>query len=262
MNFQVKLSYYRLAEIIANIYSKAVGSTYLLDKAAIFQQWNKEEKQNYQNAEKIYRDGEGARKEYNYNAAFDCYNKSFTLYREVGYKVGEANCLQSLGDVHLRLADYEKAGQQYDQALSIYKEINGRLGMLWSYYRLGQTFESVKNYPHAEQNYLECIDMLEEIWNLMKTEDIKTLYMGSNIFPYETILNLLFTGEIGPDAFPYAELSKARSFLYLLGNKPVNPQKGLPLKLVRAEEELRQKMALLSMKKRGGAKALIKTGAR
>ncbi len=240
-------NFYRAAEILAEIYSQAVGSTYLLDKAAIFRQWNKEEKQNYQNAEELYSQGEDSRKEYKYSTAFDCFDKGLPLYRKIGYKEGEANCLQSLGEVHRMLSEYEKAGRQYEQALSIYKVINHRLGMLQTYYRLGQNWESVKNYPKAGQNYRECIDRVEEIWNLMKTEDIKTLYMGTNIFPYEALINLLFTGEKGPEAFPYAERSKARSFLYLLGNKPIDPQKGLPLKLVRTEEELRQKMALLSM---------------
>ncbi len=183
-----------------------------------------------------------------YEKAGQQYDQALVIHREIKDRLGEANCLRSLGDLHYRLNNYEKAGQQYDQALAIYKVINSRLGMLLTYFRLGQTYETAKNYPNAEQNYLESINMLEEIWNLMKTEDIKTLYMGSNIFPYQAVIKLLFNSERGPDAFPYAERSKARSFLYLLGNKRINPKKGLHLSLVKIEEELRQKMALLSMK--------------
>jgi hypothetical protein len=83
---EIGTNFYRAAEILADIYSQAVGSTYLLDKAAIFRQWSKEEKQKYQNAEELYQEGEELRKEYKYDTVFDCYNKSSTLYREIGYK--------------------------------------------------------------------------------------------------------------------------------------------------------------------------------
>ena len=47
---------------------------------------------------------------------------------EIGARLGEANCIKSRGDVHLRLAEYLQARGCYEQAEPIYREIGDRLG--------------------------------------------------------------------------------------------------------------------------------------
>jgi len=168
------------------------------------------------------------------------------IYREIKARLGEANTLQSLGDVHRMLSEYAKARSRYEEALAIQKDIRERHGMLWSYYRLGQNFEALKNFPEAEENYIKSIEVIEEVWEDMKVEEIKTAYFGSKVLPYENLITLLFNQGKGEAAFPYAERSKARAFLYLLGNKRVDPKKGVPLKLLREEEELRQQIGRAS----------------
>ena len=112
-----------------------------------------------------------------------------------------------------------------------------------TYYRLGQTFEAMNNFSAAEKEYKNSIALIEEVWEEMKREEFKAPYLTSNIYPYENLIRMLFKQGKGTLAFPYAERSKARSFLYLLGNKRINIKRGVPLNLVRQEEELRQKIA-------------------
>ena len=47
---------------------------------------------------------------------------------EIGARLGEANCIKSRGDVHLRLAEYPLARSCYEKAEPIYREIGARLG--------------------------------------------------------------------------------------------------------------------------------------
>ncbi|MCX6582152.1 MAG: CHAT domain-containing protein [Candidatus Aminicenantes bacterium] len=182
-----------------------------------------------------------------YEKARERYEQGLVIFREIKYRLGEANTLKSLGNVHLRLSEYEKARERYEQALSLQKEIGERYGMGQSYYRLGQTLEAMNKFPAAENEYINSINTTEAIWQEMKREEFKSSFLSSRISPYENLIRLLFKQDKGPLAFHYAERSKARSFLYLLGNKRIDIKKDVPLALVRQEEELRQKIVTFAV---------------
>ncbi len=81
----------------------------------------------------------------------------------------------------------------------------------------------------------------------MKLEEHKTRFFAEKTFAYEAMVDLLFLQGKGDAAYGYAERSKSRSFLYLLGNRKIDPRKsGVPLKLIRREEELREQIVLKS----------------
>lgn len=176
------------------------------------------------------------------------YTESLKIYRQLQHRLGEAICLQGLGDVHLTLSEHEKAHKRYEEALLIQKQIGDRHGMLESYNVLGQNYESVKNYIKAEESYRNSIQIVEEILTFIKLEEHKTSYFSSKLEPYESLIKLLFEVKRGSEAFHYAERSKARSFLYLLGNKRIDLKHGVPPNLAKEEEELRQEINLLTIK--------------
>ncbi len=356
--------YFRLSEIIAENYKTASGSTYLKNKADLYREWTREEKEKYVIAEQLYSQGEQLRGQYKYEQAKAFHEKSRDLYLEIGYqegqanslqslggvhrmsdeyenarqryehalvifrdikdRLGQANSLQSLGDVHRSLAEYENARHRYEQALVIYREINARLGqanslqslgdvhrmseeyenarqqyeqalvifrdinarlgqanslqslgdvhrmlaeyenarqqyeqaldlqkkigdrngVIWTSYRLGQVSETTGNHSQAKKYFEDSIQVIEEVWNLMKIEEHKTSYFAGSMAPYESMIALLFRQKQGVKAYEYAERSKARSFLYRLGNKKINPRKDVPLKLIREEEELSREIVI------------------
>ncbi len=53
---------------------------------------------------------------------------ALAAYREIGARLGEANCIQSLGDVARMQSRYDDAQRAYEQALPIYRQIGDRLG--------------------------------------------------------------------------------------------------------------------------------------
>jgi hypothetical protein len=67
----------------------------------------------------------------------------------MGKKLGEANCMRSLGDVHLSLSDYEAARMQYQQALPLYQQIGQKLGEANCIYSLGQVLAEQENIEEA-----------------------------------------------------------------------------------------------------------------
>lgn len=229
-----------------------------------------------------------------YKKAREQYTQGLGIFREIHYRYGEANSLQSLGDVHRMFGKYEEAKQRYKEGLRIYKEIRARLGeanslrnlgdvyritsenekarklykkaiskqkkigdrqgLLWSYFNLGLNFEVKKKYKRAEKYYKKSIHIIEEIWNQLKIAEHKELYFASNIKIYEGLIRVLFKQKKGNAAFRYAERSKARAFLYLLGNRRINPKKGVSLRLIRKEDELRNQINLVTLKIRENEK--------
>jgi tetratricopeptide (TPR) repeat protein len=56
------------------------------------------------------------------------YEEALPIYRAIGSKLDEANCIQALGDVHGRLSELPQARARYEEALRIYRAIGNRLG--------------------------------------------------------------------------------------------------------------------------------------
>jgi len=93
-----------------------------------------------------------------YGPARERYAEALPIYREIGARVGEANCIQSLGDVHLRLAEYGPARERYAEALPIYREIGARLGEANCIQALGDVLMGEEQYEAAMASYQEAAD--------------------------------------------------------------------------------------------------------
>ena len=89
--------------------------------------------------------------------------RSRPIYHEIGDRLGEANCIRSLGDVHLRLAEYPLARQRYAEARPIYHEIGARLGEANCITSLGDVHLQLAEYPLARQRYAEARPIYHEI---------------------------------------------------------------------------------------------------
>jgi len=50
------------------------------------------------------------------------------IHQEVGDRLGEANCIRSLGSIALERSDHDTAGKRFQEALPIYREVGDRLG--------------------------------------------------------------------------------------------------------------------------------------
>jgi tetratricopeptide (TPR) repeat protein len=91
------------------------------------------------------------------------YEQALPIYRAIGDRLGEANCVRSLGDVHLRLNENGLARERYEQALPIYQAIGDRLGEANCVSSLGDVHQGVGNYSKAAAAYQESIVIYDVI---------------------------------------------------------------------------------------------------
>ncbi len=86
------------------------------------------------------------------------YEQALPVYRDIGDRLGEANCIQSLGDVHLSLAEYAEARRRYEQALPVYRDIGARLGEANCIKSLGDVHRMLAEYAEARRRYEQAFD--------------------------------------------------------------------------------------------------------
>jgi tetratricopeptide (TPR) repeat protein len=76
---------------------------------------------------------------------------------------GEANTLQSLGDLKVRLADLEGAQKEYAAALPIYREIQDRLGEANTHQSIGNLYLAQENPQAAFTEYRAALEIHSDI---------------------------------------------------------------------------------------------------
>ena len=68
------------------------------------------------------------------DTARERFSEALELYRRTGSRIGQAYCIEGLGDVALRRADHEEARLYYEQALSVHREsgnVQGEANCAW-----------------------------------------------------------------------------------------------------------------------------------
>jgi tetratricopeptide (TPR) repeat protein len=68
-----------------------------------------------------------------------------------------AQTYESLGDVHVMLDEYGEARERYAQALPIYREIGARLGEANCHFGLADLERAAGNYAAAEELYYQAL---------------------------------------------------------------------------------------------------------
>ena len=84
------------------------------------------------------------------------YEEALPLYRQVGDVLGEANCIQRLGDIGLRRSDHETARSRYEEALPLYRHMGSVLGEANCIQRLGDIALDRSDYETARSRYEEA----------------------------------------------------------------------------------------------------------
>ncbi|MBN1992950.1 MAG: tetratricopeptide repeat protein [Anaerolineae bacterium] len=106
-----------------------------------------------------------------YEAARDRYEEARPIYAQIGDRLGEANCIDSLGQLAMRQQDWLAAVQFLQAGLQIYQAINSAYDVAWSHYFLGQV-SAAQNDPAKARHYYQTAAKLFEAIKLQPQVDM------------------------------------------------------------------------------------------
>ncbi len=87
------------------------------------------------------------------------YDAALPLYQREQDRLGEANLLQSLGDLERRLGNIDEARKHYDAALPLYQREQARLGEANIYMSLGDMFIEQVKWAEARTYYERALPL-------------------------------------------------------------------------------------------------------
>ncbi len=98
-----------------------------------------------------------------YEDARTRFEEAWPIYNQIGDRLGEANCMKALGDVHIMLAEYEDARTRFEEARSIYNQIGDRLGEAHCIKALGHVHIRLAEYEDARTRFEEAWPIYNQI---------------------------------------------------------------------------------------------------
>ncbi|MFS8066282.1 MAG: tetratricopeptide repeat protein [Byssovorax sp.] len=95
------------------------------------------------------------------------FEQALLLHKQVGDVQGEANCIQSLGDIALRRSDHEGARTRFEQALLLHKQVGDVLGEANCIHRLGDIALERSTYEGARTLYEAALPLYRRVGSVL-----------------------------------------------------------------------------------------------
>ncbi len=90
------------------------------------------------------------------------YAEALPIYRDIGDRLGEANCIKSLGDVHVQLAEYPQARAHYDAALAQFQALGLPNGQANVVTRIADAYERRKEVERSLEYYTQAVELVPD----------------------------------------------------------------------------------------------------
>ncbi|MCK4758680.1 MAG: CHAT domain-containing protein, partial [Candidatus Aminicenantes bacterium] len=132
----------------------------------------------------------------------------------------EGLTLNIIGDVYLRLEDYDRSAEFYRNALIIGRKISSPETSCHALYGLALHHEKQGDLPEALEQYKRAVEVIETVRGEFLSKEYKSGFLKVKIEIYESLINLLVnlhqenpSKDYNKEAFYFTEKSKARVFL-------------------------------------------------
>jgi CHAT domain-containing protein/tetratricopeptide (TPR) repeat protein len=98
-----------------------------------------------------------------FREALQSWEQALTIYREIGYRQGEAGSLGNLGSVYQSLGQFHRAIEFHQQSLEIAREIGYRQGEADSLDNLGNAYQFLGQFHRAIEFHQQSLEISREI---------------------------------------------------------------------------------------------------
>lgn len=164
--------------------------------------------------------------------ALAIYEDSRELFSRRNMSLKQAETSVNIAFALAQLERFDDALATYQTALSMLDAFPAVPGAAYSHpetrwvihANMGSALESLGRVALAAQAYRQAIDVVETIREHLRTEQLKLALGERTRLVYEHYIDLLCRMDRGSEAFPYAERSRARTFLDILYEGGVNPE--------------------------------------
>ncbi len=171
-------------------------------------------------------------------------SESIRLSQSIGARENEAKALQSLGDLHIAMQQPDPAYEAFKKALELAREI-GLKEVEWRALQgLGKVTLWRNNATGALVYLREAIEVVEKMGAAIKIEEFRNSFVTNKLSLYEDIILLLLKQGKNhiEEAWSYAERSRARSFIDLLGNQKITLNQPVDKKLLEENHQSRREL--------------------
>jgi len=150
-----------------------------------------------------------------YHRAIEFLKQSSEISREIGYRQGEAACLGSLGNAYNCLGQFRRAIEFHQQSLEIYREIGNRAGEAISLGNMGIAYQFLKQLAKAIKLYKQYLEISRKI-GFRQGEAISLGNLGN---AYQSLQQLAKAIKLYKQSLEiYREIRDRKGEAYSLGN--------------------------------------------
>ena len=114
-------------------------------------------------ADRLFQQGNQQFQISQFEAAFQSWQQTLTIYREIKDRLGEGAALGNIGNAYYSLSKYEKAIAFYLQSLAIAKEVKDRRAEGQALGNLGNAYDSLGKYDKAIEFQMQSLAIAREI---------------------------------------------------------------------------------------------------
>jgi len=106
-----------------------------------------------------------ASKEVSRKKAFEFAKQAISAAQKSGFKKGEGNAHNMIGDLYWFAGDYSTCSDHYFKALKIFEELHDKDGMAECYRNIGWIYQGQQNYPLTLEYYKKSLALNREMGN-------------------------------------------------------------------------------------------------
>ena len=142
--------------------------------------------------------------------------QALTLFRQIGYKLGQAVAVLGQGHIRYRAKEWEVAVRCYRETSRLAEELQQPELQRVALTNLGFVHERQGQFVMAEECYRQAIELTESGRRSISQEVSRIAYFAGRINPYERLILLRFVDGYAGEVFSIVEQARARAFLDLL----------------------------------------------
>jgi CHAT domain-containing protein len=142
--------------------------------------------------------------------------------RAIGNKINEAKILLGLGEAAMVLDSNNESRESFSDALSLARSMSLRETEWRALFGISKLLLKENHKDEAKDILADAIKVIEGMRAEIKIDQLKDGFIDNKMSVYETMVSLLVDMGETDKAFNYAERSRARNLIDLLGNQRLN----------------------------------------